>query len=67
MSQLKSAVKIKEGQLKERSVDISEMKKKIDLLEREGKFLRTTIHKEKTENGKMKTLLLTKDRKIRKM
>ena len=65
ISMLKTAVKLKEGQLKEKSVDILEMKKKIDLLESEGENLKTTIHKEKAQNDKLKTLLLSKDKRIK--
>ena len=63
--QLKDVVKMKESQLRENSVDISEMKKKIKLLECKNETLKTQIHEKETENYEMKTLLTEKDERIK--
>ena len=63
--QLKDVVKMKESQLRENLIDISELKKKIKLLECKNETLKTQINEKKTENFKMKTLLTEKDERIK--
>ena len=58
-------MKIKESQLKEYSIGISKIKQKIKLLESINKSLKHKIEEEKTENIKLKTLLITKDERIK--
>ena len=62
--QLKDTVKMKDSKLKENSIELSKIKKRMKLLECTNENIKQQIQEGKTENNKLKTLLTTKDERI---